>query len=457
VNLLASVALAGALLAQVSSVEDVVLRVLREPALAGAHVGVAVVEPRTGSLLYGHDADGAYLPASTLKLLTTATALSVLGPDFRPRTQVVMEGDTLYLVGGGDPLLAERDLDAAAAAVKASGITSIQRLAVDQSYFAGMPYPQGWSWEDLATYYAPPVTALSLEENALDVDIMPGPREGAPAIVRVEEAYGGPLYDDEATTGPPGTKATADCTLAPWGGAIRVDGDVPLRSEMIQQGCAILDPSSFAATVLAGALQAHGIRVVSIVGNAAAPSGARVLWSHDGASVAELVSKMLPPSDNFIADVLCRQIAKRTDPAAGFDACARAEVEYAKSIGMDARTLSVHDGSGLSRLDLVTPRDLALVLAAIDRGPHAQLVRSALPRPGAEGTLARRFNGSSMAERVAAKTGSMAHVDNLAGYVQSSGRGELAFSVLIEGFASEDDRSAVRRAADGIVEAIAAL
>ncbi len=456
-TLIAAVALAAALLAQTSSVEGVVQRVLGEPALTGAHVGVAVIDPRNAALLYGHDVDGAYLPASTLKLLTSATALAVLGPDARPRTQLVYDGETLALVGGGDPLLAERDLDAAASAVAAGGITQIRRLVVDQSYYAGPVYPAGWSWDDLAAYYAPPVTALSLEENALDVDIAPGSAVGDAAGVHVDDAYAGVLYADAAVTGAAGSPPTADCALAPLASVVRIAGSVPLGGPAIQQGCAVLDPSRFAANALAGSLQAHGVHVDAIAGVGAAPPGARTLWAHDGASVAELIAKMLAPSDNFIADELCRRIAKQRDPAGSFEACALAQSAYAASIGIDPRTLSLHDGSGLSRYDLLTPRDLGLLLAAIARNPGAAVVRGALPRPGREGTLLRRFANSPAAALVEAKTGSMDHVDDLAGYVQTAGRGELAFAVLIQGFASEQDRAAARLAAERIVEAIAAL
>ncbi|TAM78328.1 D-alanyl-D-alanine carboxypeptidase/D-alanyl-D-alanine-endopeptidase [bacterium] len=457
VTLIAAAALTAVLLARAPSVDAAVQRTLSEPALAGAHVGVAVVDPHDGALLYGHDVDGEYLPASTLKLLTSATALAVLGPDARPRTQLVYDGETLALIGGGDPLLAERDLDAAASAVAAAGVTEVHRLAVDQSYYAGPVYPAGWSWDDLAAYFAPPVTALSLEENALDVDIAPGSAVGDPADVRVEEAYAGTLYANAAATGVAGSPATADCMLVQSASAVRIAGSVPLGSAVIQQGCAVLDPSTFAAAVLTGSLKARGVQVDAIADAAAAPAGARTLWAHDGASVAELIAKMLAPSDNFIADELCRWIAKRRDPTGSFVACARAQSAYAASLGIDPHTLSLHDGSGLSRYDLLTPRDLGLLLAAIARGPDAAVVRGALPRPGREGTLAHRFEHSPAAARIAAKTGSMDHVDDLAGYVQTADRGELAFVVLVQGFANERDRMAVRLAAERIVEAIAAL
>ncbi|HVA38653.1 MAG TPA: D-alanyl-D-alanine carboxypeptidase/D-alanyl-D-alanine-endopeptidase [Candidatus Dormibacteraeota bacterium] len=436
-----------------------------DPALAGAHVGVAVVDPTDGSVLYAHDADGAYLPASTLKLLTTATALADLGPAFRPRTELRADGPaaggvlrgTLYLVGGGDPLLSGADLDAAAAAVRAAGVVDVERLALDQSYFRGTPYPAGWSWDDLGAYYAPPITALSVDENALDVDIAPGAGAGAPANVRVEENGGEPFVSDRATTAPAGGDPTADCHVDPASGSVVVSGTVPAGGQLVQQGCAVTDPSAFAANVLVAALQAHGVRVESIVGAEEAPSQARVLWSHDGESVAELLAKMLPPSDNFIAETLCRQIARVTDPAGSFAACTRAETGYAASIGVEPRALSLHDGSGLSRYDLVTPRALALVLSAIARGPYARLVRGALPRPGVDGTLDHRFVGSPLAGRIFAKTGSMMHVDNLAGYVESDDRGELAFAVLINGFGGEKDRAAAQRAEERIVEAAAGL
>ncbi|MDE2572860.1 MAG: D-alanyl-D-alanine carboxypeptidase/D-alanyl-D-alanine-endopeptidase, partial [bacterium] len=208
---------------------------------------------------------------------------------------------------------------------------------------------------------------------------------------------------------------------------------------------------------LAGALQAHGVRVDALAGVERAPRDARTVWEHEGASLGELLQKMLPPSDNFIAEMLCRQIAKRRDPAAGFQACNAAQRDYAQSIGIDPRTLSLHDGSGLSRYDLIPPRDLALLLAAIARQPNGALIRAALPRPGSAGTLADRFAGSPLASRISAKTGSMKHVENIAGYVESEGSGKLAFAVLIQGFAAEADRPAAAKAAERIVEAIANL
>jgi D-alanyl-D-alanine carboxypeptidase/D-alanyl-D-alanine-endopeptidase (penicillin-binding protein 4) len=478
------------------------------PTLRGAHVGLLVLETRSGRVLYARNADDAFQPASTLKLLTGSVALANLTPGFRFRTEALLDraAATLYIRGGGDPLLNVGDLQAMAQAVRASGVSILASgLRVDASAFEPDPYPPGWSWDDLVYDYAPALSAASIEENVVHLTVIPGPAVGAPVMVRgapppfervaAEPAANKPITNGSvpnepiingsvaneplapagtvpaegcpytfaivvrvrATTAASGTENSLDVRREP-GGCIEVTGLTALGSAPQSIDAAVPSPIWYLHILAQHALAQAGVAGVDVVSRLAAtarlddaigtvPAGSRAVWTHDGEPLSDLLADLWWPSDNLIAELLLKEIGLRDSGMPGTtEHGADAERAWLLRIGIDPATVTIADGSGLSTYDRITPRALAAILQTDWNGPYREMVLDDLPIAGVRGTLEKSFAGSLAERRTFAKTGSVNHTRGLAGYLATLHHGAVTFAWSLDDWQGTDSDLNILRA-----------
>jgi D-alanyl-D-alanine carboxypeptidase/D-alanyl-D-alanine-endopeptidase (penicillin-binding protein 4) len=191
-----------------------------------------------------------------------------------------------------------------------------------------------------------------------------------------------------------------------------------------------MPPGAFAATQLAVDLTRAHVRARAARGTAVAPPGARVLASVSSPAVATLVRLMDVPSDDLFAELLTKQLGVRFGAGGSIAAGARVIARAVAAYGVHP---AIVDGSGLSRLDRSSPRQVVRLLAALDGTQIGTLLRAALPIVGETGTVRRIAAGTAAAGRCVAKTGSLDYVTNLAGYCTTARRHSLAFAVFIDG------------------------
>jgi D-alanyl-D-alanine carboxypeptidase/D-alanyl-D-alanine-endopeptidase (penicillin-binding protein 4) len=384
---------------------------LRSPAL-GSEASLSVVDPATGAVVYESFGGRPQPPASTLKVLTAATALRLLGPDTRLSTRVVLTGPgQIVLVGGGDPSLTRRpagtsssppgqrfavpSLDVLAArtvaALRASRTTTVS-FGFDDSLFAGPRTAPGWPPSYVATGVVSPVAALSAD----------GGRTAAGAMTRSA------------------------------------------------------DPALAAATYFAQRLTAAGIKVTGTPVRTTAPAASKAVAAVFSPTIADLVEDMLTVSDNDVAETLAHLSgAKESGFPGTFANGVTATFNTLDVLGVSPVGVTLRDGSGLSLQDALTASTLAAVIAAIAVPGQRTLgvwpVLSGVPVAGATGTLADRFTGNAAAGRgvVRAKTGTLTGVVTLAGTVRTTQGQLLAFAVMA-------DRVIAKDAAEHQVDRIAA-
>jgi D-alanyl-D-alanine carboxypeptidase/D-alanyl-D-alanine-endopeptidase (penicillin-binding protein 4) len=431
------------------------------PTLAAAHVGLLVANAADGRVLVARNADQAFQTASTLKLLTGSAALERLGPDYRFATTLLRAplpggGDVLILHGGGDPLLHYADLDAAADAARAAGV-SRAAVMLDESHDdpAGRRGP-GWSFDDALAYYAPVIDGLPLEENVLALTLVPAPAVGDPPALQLPPPFQplalapgscvpGPTlltFTNRARTVAAGLPDTSDVQAGPCGDIV-VTGDVP-QGALAHVDVAVDQPDALALRYFTQALAARGIAVLPPP--AAAPPGS-VIWRHDGEPLRALLADLWLPSDNLIAELLVREIdAVAGTHAGGLEGGIALERAWLQSIGVDPATLTIADGSGLSQYNRMTPRALVAILLHDWQGPYHDSVLDALPIAGERGDLRNLMAGTPAAGRVYAKTGSMSHVRALAGYVATRTHGTVVFALTIDDWIGSDAGLAAVRA-----------
>jgi serine-type D-Ala-D-Ala carboxypeptidase/endopeptidase (penicillin-binding protein 4) len=446
--------------------------------------GVQVVNLRTGKIVFEFNQDHLFVPASTVKLLSTAAVLERLGPDYRFITLVAADhtpdatgrlaGD-VRLIGGGDPTLSGRPVPYQRTAAPGNPLGAVEDLADqivergvkridgdvvgDDTAYRWEPFPEGRAQDDAIWDFGAPVSALSVNENCISLNLRPGSRAGDPAVIGLSPQIGYFLVENRVRTTAGGERKVGVERL-PGSRQVRLWGTIPLKSGAVNWQLAVDDPAEFAAAALCDALTRRG---VSISGKPAA----RHRFAGDNPSAksgaepvsVELARRLSPPlaqilqvtdkeSLNLYAEMALREVA-RVRGGSGSERGGLEELTaFLREAGLRDGQFNLADASGLSTLDLVTPRAMTALLAFMHRSGDREVWMSLLPVAGQDGTLSQRFS-TAPAGRIVAKTGTMAHVSALAGYVRTGSGDTLAFSILVNNFTAPV--SEIREITDKIV------
>jgi len=437
---------------------------LAHPDLAGAWVALRV-ETAGGRIVADRNGATRMMPASNMKLVTTACALDVLGSEFAFTTRVMadgvvvgdrLEGD-LCLVGGGDPTLVMQDLRDLAAAVRAAGIREVTgRLLGDDSIYDQDRYGENWSVGYLERYYAAPISGLSLNKNVVDFWFLPGPQEGDPVTFRTEPVPEYLELVNQAVT----TRAAPDepslyLEREAWTPRVRLTGQIRPGAAEFEEAVTVADATHFTLFMFRRALDAAGVEVAGGLRFAPAPVGAALVAEHRSAPLREIVRPLNKRSDNHCAEQLFRMLGRQARGAGTRESAAAVVAEWlGQVVGVDSGDVDMADGSGLSRLDLVTARALCAVLRFMQRHPAGNTYLDSLPLAGVDGTLDKRMQDGPARGRIHAKTGYIGSVRTLSGYVQpQEPQPWPVFSMLVNHYAVETDR--VNALQDGICHLLA--
>lgn len=428
---------------QANTLEERIDALLKDPNLNHGIQGVVVKSLKTGQIIYERNADLVFIPASNFKLLVGAVALDRLGPDFTYSTTVyatgeinsrgVLEGD-LVLKGGGDPILNTDDLASLAKQIKSKGISKIAgNLLVDDSYFDDQRLGWGWSWDDIPYYYSAEISALNINRNVVDVYVRPGQRVGSRAVVRIDPPTDYVKVDNSATTGGPDIEKNVWVDRILGSNTIRVRGVVPLgtKANAPEEAITVTEPALYAGYVFRDRLAREGILVLGGVKSGTLPQDATELAVHRSAPLSQILSLLMKPSDNLIAEVLLKTLGAEIKGQGTTNAGIEVETEFCQQIGMDLTALKIVDGSGLSRLNFISPNNLITLLAYMYGHKHASIYINSLPVAGVDGTLRNRMKGTAAEKNVRAKTGYVSRVSSLSGYVNTMSGEPLAFAILM--------------------------
>ena len=445
--------------------------ILADPGLAGADVGL-VVTTLDGELVYQRSSDRRQQPASNGKLATSAAALEILGPDHRFTTTAasparrhgaVLDGD-LFLKGTGDPTMLAADYGTLAEQVADSGVRVVRgKLVADDTWFDDVRLGLGWAWDDEPYYYNAQVSALTAapdtdyDAGSIIVKVAPG-ANGARASVTTEPPTNYVKIKNTATTGAPGSDDTISVDRVHGTNTFTVTGSIPADGSPVSEWMAVWEPTGYAAALFRDALRAHGVKVLGPTTRGATPADARSLATRESMPLSELQVPFLKLSNNLHAEILVKTIGRATADEGSWSAGAQAVAATLADLGVAGR-LSLVDGSGLSRMDQISPDQLAALLAGADDRPWFPDWYEALPIAGKAdrlvgGTLRNRMRGTAAEGRVHAKTGSLTGVSGLSGYADTIGGERLVFSMVTNNSIGVDvkaleDAVAIRIAAEG--------
>jgi D-alanyl-D-alanine carboxypeptidase/D-alanyl-D-alanine-endopeptidase (penicillin-binding protein 4) len=467
--------------AQQTDVAAAVEALLAGPLSGAAHWGILAIDADSGQTVYSHDPGRAFLPGSNQKLLTTALALDKLGPDYRWRTSVYasrapdrtgrVRGDVV-LYGRGDPTFSNRfsrpalaRVDDLAERLVAAGVRRVDgNLVCDESYFIGNRLGFGWEWNDLQWAFGAEVSALSVNDNCVDIVIRPGIRPGAPCVVETRPAM--PLVKilNRTETVPLGAKQDIGIYRPDESNTFDVWGHLPMGAER-SEAVSVHDPARMFGGLLAEALARRRVkiagRVVAVDGRLRHPGqfdparAVELAWV-ESAPLRDVVLAANKESVNLYAELLLRTTGRMRgaiDAPSSEEAGLAVLKDFLTAAGVDVAPLVLADGSGLSRRNLVTPAALVRLLSHVRSQAYAGVFLDSLPVGGNDGTLTRRFAGTELDGRVRAKTGTLEHVSALSGFLTARSGKQLVFSIMVNNDAR--NRAEIRRTIDAVVTALA--
>ncbi|KRP53450.1 D-alanyl-D-alanine carboxypeptidase/D-alanyl-D-alanine endopeptidase [Pseudomonas poae] len=429
-------------------------QLLADPALNGATVSLMVRDAQSGSTLYQHNPRTRLIPASNLKLLTTAAAMDVLGPQYRFATQLlsngVQQGDrltgNLYLRGLGDPTLQFADYQALAAQLARLGVRQVQGdLVLDDTWFDAERLGVDWAQDDESTYYGAQISALTVSPNAdfdagtLLVTAKAPAAVGQPVSVEISPATDYVQLSNRAISGPGNTYGI---TRQHGTNLLQLSGALA-PGKQSRQWVSVWEPTQLVANLFEQALAQQGIEVLGrrVIGGAS-PATAKLLAEHHSAPLQELITPLLKLSNNNMSEALLKAMGRKTANAGTAQAGVAAVAAFMTRQGLDPATLSQVDGSGLSRRNLVSSQNLTDVLLATAKQPWFDAWYNALPIAGnadrlTGGSLRYRLRGTAAENNLHAKTGSMAGVSSLSGYITDASGRRLVFSMISNNYVSD--------------------
>ena len=445
------------------------------PDFSNAHWGILIVDPIRADTLYARNAGKLFMPASNMKILTSAAALAQLGPEFTYHTVFAGRGPIangtllgdLLVVGRGDPSVSDHmrgdamlPLRMIADSLAARGIARVSgRVLAAGNAFPGSALGFGWTYDDLESSYSAPVGELLFNEGFSEVHVRGGERPGDPVHADVGPARSYPTLRVAATTArdtPPDSTRPRRNTLealkdsATW--SITLSGQIGPRDTVTLE----VTHHDANAAYVAAVRQALGEKGITI-GDAPADTAARlqVLATLSSAPMREILKALMKPSQNQIAEMLFRTVALETSGSGREDSASAVVQRQIAAWGVGPNEAVVRDGSGLSRYDYVSPRAIVRVLDAMRKSPAFTAYYDALPIAGVDGSLRNRMKGTLAEGNVRAKTGSLALARSLSGYATRADGHMLIFSVLANNWTTS--AAAVERVQDAIAVRLAAL
>jgi serine-type D-Ala-D-Ala carboxypeptidase/endopeptidase (penicillin-binding protein 4) len=459
--------------------------IVARPELSSAMIGIKVASLDTGKVLFEENSAKLLRPASNMKLYTVAAALDQLSPDYRFTTSVyatkrpdssgVIKGD-LTIFGRGDPSIAARfnngdyfkGIDNLAEKIVAAGVKRIEGdLIGDESYFVGPQYGSGWEWEDLTWYYGAEVTSLTINDNALDLFIKPGPGVGKPALITTGPPDPLLRIVNKVTTSPGGSRREISVSRDLGEDVITISGSIALDDRGYSGGIGISHPAMLFVYLLRSSLAQKGVTIKGrsrtqnldstiSVGTSTQTFVPASLNSNGDKQVVEIANlqsvpfsqiaaQTLKPSQNLYTELILRTLGKvvpaPATPSGGSplgqtteDLGLLAVQAFLRTVGIRPESLVLSDGSGLSRNDMITADSTVQLLTFMSRHRYADVFRDSLPIAGVDGTLRNRLKNTPAQNNVRAKTGSLSAAASLGGYVTTAAGEKLVFTIMVNNY-----------------------
>lgn len=457
---------------KLADLQGKIREILARPQLWRGTVGIKIASLDTGNVVFEDNAEKYLMPASNMKSFTVAAAIEKLSPNFRfitsvfapvsPDTSGTIKGD-LTIYGRGDVSFSTafydkdyfKGLDNLADKIVQAGVKRIEgNLVGDESYFTGNAIPYGWEWDDLQWYYGAEVSALPLNDNALDLSVKPG-SAGTPCVVNLLPFNPVVRIVNTCTTTSAGSKRDLTVKKDLEQNILKISGTMPAGDRGFADSVTVSHPAELFVALLKQRLEQKGVivtgqprvigakeKALSAVASSTAPVQITQLESPPFSLIA---AKTMKPSQNLYTETILwtlgEQLGNKSNPKQTSAERGIAVVRnFLNEIGVAPDGLIQYDGSGLSRHNLVTPAALLRVYSYMAKSKYSAAWLDSLTIGGVDGTLKSRFKGAKTNGNVRGKTGTIDQVSALSGYVTTAGGERLVFSIIVNGVSEGDVR-----------------
>ena len=446
-----------------NTIQAAIQQLMKDPSLKNASVGICVIDVKSGKILAKHDADRSLIPASSLKVVTTATALAILGPDYTFKTdleynglldkQGVLKGN-LFLKGYGDPTFGSNQLEEAAdlqsvmksirQAIQQKGIQTISGFVVgDASYFSTTVKVPSWQWNDLGNYYAAGAWGLNIHENLYYLRFRQASKIGTtPRISIIEPEIPDLNFQNEVRSASRGSGDNAYIYGGPYTFERYVRGTIPVGNKLFSIKGSIPNPPLFAAQYLQQQLKEIGIETqqgsvtqLDLVRRGITKGERRKIFTYYSPPLKVIVKRANWQSVNLYCESLLKTIGRARMNKGTTKAGVKSIREFWESKGLSFSGCYLEDGSGLSPRNNVTSLFMAQFMRKIATEKKVfQSFYESLPEAGRTGSLRNRFKGTIAVGKIRAKSGTLKRVRTFTGYAKDKSGNLRAFSILINNF-----------------------
>jgi D-alanyl-D-alanine carboxypeptidase/D-alanyl-D-alanine-endopeptidase (penicillin-binding protein 4) len=429
---------------------------LRSQPLATVRLSIAVSNAATGEEWAARNPDRTLNPASTLKLITSAVALDRLGPDYRFTTHVRFLDGTAYLVGSGDPQLSLNALDRLAQRLVDHSPRSIRRIVVDDEAFSGGVLPPGYDKKQTDAAYRASVGSIALMDGTTKISVYPS-REGQPPRVVQTPPGGYVLIDNRAkTVSGKGSTIRIRVTRHQRRSKAVITGRIGRKRKRRPTWAnrRVEHPPLAAGYAFKALIEKHcDCGIPGDVTLGPTPPRAQRIAHHRSEPLSALMATMNKTSNNFIAEMLLRALARERDNAfqtvSWDDGLRTVRTWLETKLGFQADDYQYSNGSGLYDGGRFSAAQVVRLLVHMNQHANRELYRASLAVAGRDGTLKGRLIADATAGRMVGKTGTLNEVSALSGYVRTRNGQRLAFSILMNNTGGATQQ--MRRIQDRIV------
>ncbi|MBL7685047.1 MAG: D-alanyl-D-alanine carboxypeptidase/D-alanyl-D-alanine-endopeptidase [Deltaproteobacteria bacterium] len=407
-------------------------------------VGLYIFDLQTGKVIASKNADKLFNPASNTKILTTWTALKLLGPNFRFNTQLfgIYEKGShtlskLILKGMGDPTFSSEKLMAMISELKSKGITRVEQVILDDSFFDGEEFPGQMEGRQKDALFNTSVSALSIDHNYLEVQVSPSDKMGSTATVELIPPLPSFPIENLSRTQKKGGRLILKNT--PEEGEklkISLSGSIALKGAPQTFKISVHAPLELTGLRIIESLRSNGILSPEEAKRGTPPKESKLLAENSSAPLSEIIQEINKNSDNFMAEQLTKVIGARFVGVPGStQKGVRMILKELESAGISIKGLVLENGSGLSKENRVRPKTLTDLLQKAYEDSTASVWIPSLSVLGLDGTLRHKFRHSDIAGRFVGKTGTLNGVSSLSGYAFSkeNGRKPYLFAFIVNG------------------------
>lgn len=439
--------------APIDRLHDELAAKFEDPNFFNANWGVMIQSLQTGEIIYRRNEQKSFMPASNMKLFTTAAALTSLTPDFHYTTTLFTTGDLkdgvlrgdVILRGSGDPTISGRfnggkvteTFEQWADSMKGRGIREIKGdLIGDDNCFDEEFYGDGWDANYETDWYAAQYGGIMFNDNCVDFTVVPGDSAGAPATISWIPATKYVTVMNEVVTAPPDSSYYIAFYRERGTNVVHVRRKFPVNKPAWTESIAVDNPTLYTMTVLKEILESKGVKVdgnprdVDALKSPPSYSSATPVASFTSVPLSQIVKTINKPSQNLYAEQVFRTMGTVYYHQGGMATGRYVAYPIFSRWGIDTTRLEMVDGSGLSRLDLVSPANIVALLAGMHEGKYFQPFYESLPIAGVDGSLKNRMKGTKAENNVHGKTGFIGYVRSLSGYVTSLDGELFAFSMI---------------------------